>query len=125
MAAILFATDRAAADTLYVTDDTFINPNQPADNKGDRLNVVVRDAPVPRRGFAKFDISTLPSSTAVSDIDSATLRFWVKDVNAPGTIDIYLVNGAWDEMTLTPNNEPPTGATPVASISPGQGSRID
>ena len=67
------------ANTLHLTDDTFINFGQTNGNKGDRLEVTVRDSANERRGFARFDLSTLPIATTAADIDSATLRLWVKE----------------------------------------------
>ncbi len=104
------------ADTLHLTDDTFTNPSSTI-IKGDLLEVRVRDVASEKRGYAKFNISTLSSSTVAADVDSATLRFWVKDVIVGGTIELYLVNGAWDEQTLTASIAPPIGSAPFASVS--------
>ncbi len=111
-----FVNGLSYADSLHVTDDTFTNPNSTI-VKGGSLDVLVRDAAGERRGYAKFDMSTLASSTVAADVDSATLRFWVKNVITGGTIDLYLVNGAWDEQTLTASIAPAIGATPFASVS--------
>ncbi|MEQ9563552.1 MAG: DNRLRE domain-containing protein, partial [Woeseiaceae bacterium] len=112
---LTLGVQRAVANTLQLTDDSFVNFGQPASNKGDQLELSVRDTSNERRGFAKFDLSGIPSSVVAADIDSATLRLWVKDViNAGGQVDLYLVEGHWDEETLTPELVPPVAATPFA-----------
>src|SRR5689334_19699525 len=100
-AACVSAFTSASADTIHVIDDTFINLSQPTSNKGNSLELTISNASGERRGFALFDVSTLPASLASAQIESATLRFWVKSVNgAGGTLALYLVNGPWFEETL-------------------------
>ncbi len=70
----------SSADTLHITDDTFIDLSQPTTTNGDSLGIQVNDTAGVQQGFVRFDLSTLPASTVDADIDSATLRFWVKDV---------------------------------------------
>ena len=108
----------AQATTLPVTDDSFINLNQPGAEKGDRLAVTVRDVANERQGFVRFDTSLLPPLTMPSDVQNATLRLWVKTVNnAGGTIDVHAVNGPWDEDTLNAGNAPLFDPAPLASFA--------
>ena len=106
------------ADTLHLTDDTFINLGQPTTNKGDRLEVSVKNTTNRRDGYFKFDLSTLPVSTVAADIDKANLRFFVKELNnSGGSIDLHLVIGQWDETTLTPSIAPPLDPVPIGSVN--------
>lgn len=114
----VFCAPTVLADSLHLTDDSYVNFGQPNSNKGDQLELKLRDQANERRAFARFDLATLPLSTTVSDIDSATLRLWVKKVNgAGGQVDLYLVSSAWDEMTLTPSIAPTIAAAPFASLN--------
>ena len=114
----LFLANTTSAVVLPVADDSFINLNQPDGNKGTDLEVQVKDTTNARQGFVKFDLSTLPALTAPTDVESAQLRLWVKDLNnAGGDVEFYLVNGAWDEDSLTPNTAPPIAATPLATMT--------
>src|ERR1700730_12454939 len=69
-------------------------------------------------GFVRFDLSPLPAGATITQ---AFLRVFVNQVvniSAPaGTINIFEVNGAWTEGTLTANNAPPTFPTPMFTFS--------
>ncbi|MGH7484485.1 MAG: DNRLRE domain-containing protein, partial [bacterium] len=101
------------ASDLYLTDDTFINSAQPNGNKGGQLLLTVRSG---RQAFLKFNTATLPSTTSANDIDSATLRIWVKSVTTGGQLNVYAVQGSWFESSLTPTNAPPVSASSIASV---------
>ncbi|MCH7922625.1 MAG: DNRLRE domain-containing protein [Nitrospinae bacterium] len=89
------------ADTLNVTDDTYVKANQPGKNFGDKTSMKVRDGNT-RDGYAIFDLSVL--GTDEDDIDTATLRIWIRRVISAGTIDVCRVDtgdGPWSETVLT------------------------
>jgi hypothetical protein len=111
-----FVAATAAADTLHVVADSYVQLNQAGSNKGSALEVSIRESNGERRGFARFDVSTLPAALTAAEIESATLRFWVKSVSAAGTLDLYLVRGAWVEQTLVPANAPPLDSVPLARV---------
>ncbi len=68
--------------------------------------------------YIKFRLSsTLPANTPGSDVARATLKLYLRDVAAAGTIDIYVVAGAWSEKTITANNAPPLGSLIAAAVS--------
>ena len=118
LAAVVVTMPSAFATSLHLSDDSFINFNQPDTNKGNNLTIQVRDAANVRHGFAKFDLSTLPALTQDTDVESATMRIWLKDLNtAGGDVEFFIVNGTWDEQTLTANNAPALSATPFAVLS--------
>jgi len=90
--------------TVQLTDDSYINLSRPTDNYGDRDSVLVGDRK--SYGFAKFDFSTLPTTLAGSDIDKATLKLGVQNIQDDGSIDLHLVEGDWNEDTLTGGTVP-------------------
>src|SRR5262249_15274544 len=68
--------------------------------------------------YIKFKLSsTLPVGLPGSDVARATLKLFISNVVAPGTIDVYQVAGAWSENTINANNAPPLGGL-VASAVP-------
>jgi hypothetical protein len=56
--------------------------------------------------YVQFNFSTLPTGASVS---KATLRLYVDAVNKPGSFDVYELDTAWAENTLTYNTAPPLG----------------
>lgn len=108
-ALVLVLANFALADTLHPSDDSFINLNQPDGNKGDNVDLVVRNQ---RQAFVRFELSP-----ATEPISSAGLRLFVRKVNGPGTISLHLILGDWNEATLTPNTAPPIELTPFDQVS--------
>lgn len=103
------------ADTLYLTDDTFINYGQPDKTKGDKLFITARDTVNPRVAYLAFDLSTLPIPDGQANpAESATLRLWVKEVhNQGGLVEVYVNRESWYEETLTAQNPPMTNPVKV------------
>ena len=62
----------------------------------------------------RFNLAALPQNATIT---LAFLRLYVNGVmnlaGPAGTINIFEVNGAWTEGTLTPANAPPTVPTPM------------
>lgn len=109
-ACLLLLPTPGHAVTLIVTDDTFINLNNPNKNFGSRKQIKVDD-PHDIRGFAKFDLTVLGSLTS-NQIGKATLRFFLNRVKVAGSIDIERVTTDWDEGTL--DASPPPSTTPLS-----------
>ena len=59
---------------------------------------------------------TLPPTVQGSDVAKATLKLYVSNVSAPGTVDVYEAGGSWSEKTITANNAPPFG-TLIGSLN--------
>lgn len=97
--------------------DTFVSSSTPKVNDGVSPILVVQPGATT---FIKFDLSALPAGASVN---KATLRLYVDFVVKGGSFDVFPVNGAWAENTLTYNTPPPslgssaTGNTPVAITS--------
>ena len=70
--------------------------------------------------YLKFKLSpALPPATVATDLAKATLKLYVSNVGAPGTIDVYEVAGNWNEKSVTAN------AAPAAGILVNAGVQID
>jgi len=94
----------AAAQSAPVTDDTFAQPNTPAEKEGADPFLVVRGPG--SNTYLRFDLSVLPTGVTSANVSKATLRLFVSGVTTPGNFDVFLVNGVWSEKTLTFNNAP-------------------
>src|SRR5262249_12292431 len=54
--------------------------------------------------FLRFDFSTLPVGTTASQVQKATLSFFVSSVTTAGSFDLNRINGNWTEPGVTFNN---------------------
>ena len=66
--------------------------------------------------YVQFNLAGIPTNAPIS---KATLRVFVDAVADAGSFDVYQVNSAWAENTLTYNNAPAlgtsaTGGNPVS-----------
>jgi hypothetical protein len=66
----------------------------------------VKNSGATLRAFVRFDMSSLGAGPS---IDKASLRLWVQNVSAAGTIDVVPVLETWQEATLANNNAPALG----------------
>lgn len=68
------------------------------------------------RSFARFDLLALPANAV---IDSAELQLNFKTLLVgPNDVEVGRANGAWDEATVTWNNQPAiTGGGPVKTVT--------
>ena len=108
----------AFAQTLNVTDDTYTDDQNPFQPMGADPAIQVGNAGGHNQaGFVRFDLMPLPAGATVTQ---AFLRVFVNqlvNISGPGTINIFEVNGAWAEGTLTANNAPPKFPTPMFTFS--------
>lgn len=100
----------ANADTLHVRDDTYSNLSNPLQTNGTATSLFVRNIGTggERHSFLRFDISALPTGTAIA---RAHMRLWVTDVADPGPVEIRTLTAAWDESLLGASNAPAVGAS--------------
>jgi hypothetical protein len=111
------------AQTLNVTDDTYTDDQNPFSPMGADPAIRVGNAGGHNQaGFVRFDLSPLPTGATVTQ---AFLRLFVNQVvnlsGPSGTINIFELNGAWTEGTLT--TTPPKFPTPMFtfSVAPSNG----
>ena len=94
--------------------DTYVSSSTPKTNYGYSPVLVVQPGTTT---FIQFNLSAVPVGASVN---KATLRLYVDGVITGGSFDVFPVNGAWSETTLTFNTPPPslgasaTGNKPVA-----------
>ena len=107
LAAVLCVSP-AGGDTVHVSADTNINLASPMQVNGSGTSLFVRNSGAggERHTFLRFDLTTLPPDTPLSQ---ATLRLWVSAVNDDGPVEIYPVFSPWDEQTLSAATAPLLG----------------
>ena len=112
-AAFVMTTVLALSGLLFaqstLTDDTQTsNKARTADtNYGANTSLTVSST---SNAYIKFKLSsTLPAGTRGADVARATIKLYINSVSAPGKIDIYQVNDAWNESALTFNSSPALG----------------
>ena len=102
---ILSLHSLALAQSAPPSSDSYTLSSKPSMNFGTRTNLMVAQGTT---SFVQFDLSTLPSGTA---INKATLRLYVDSVSSSGSFDVDQVSSAWAEETLNYSNQPPLGAS--------------
>jgi hypothetical protein len=81
------------------SDDAFIRASSPTSNFGDLPDIDVRsDDGANRRGFVRFDLSSIPPGSSVTN---ATLYIYESDSKQDQVTYIYKVTSAWDENSVT------------------------
>ncbi len=89
--------------------DSFVSSATPKINYGSSISLVVG----PRtNAFMQFNLSGIPTGSTIS---KATLRLYVDAVVNSGSFDVYQINNAWNERTLTYDNAPSPGASATGS----------
>jgi hypothetical protein len=91
----------AVQGTLMDDSYTVSSGGQANNVQGAKATILVSPT---ANGFFQFDLSTLPSGTTSADITKATLTLFASKVTTPGTFDVKLVTGAWNESTITGHN---------------------
>ena len=96
--------------------DTYAASSSPKTNYGKGTTLVVLSGAT---SYVQFNLAGVPANAPIS---KATLRVYVDAVATAGSFDVYQLNSAWAENTLTYNNAPAlgssaTGGNPVAIAS--------
>jgi hypothetical protein len=126
VAAVALLLPEQARAQLPVTSNAYTNQYTPGTNYGGSatLGVQVR----PRTGYfsrvgdiqnsyVQFSLAPLPAGLTSSNVSNATLELFVNTVNFAGTFDVYCVDTAWSESTITYGESPTLGML-VASAVP-------
>ncbi|MGC2349449.1 MAG: DNRLRE domain-containing protein, partial [Methylocella sp.] len=113
------ASSAFAANPLNVTDDTYTDDQIPMTPLGANPAILVGNAGGHNQaGFVRFDLSPLPAGATVTQAFLRVFVHQVANISGPtGTINVFEVNGAWTEGTLTANNAPPKFPTPMFTFS--------
>lgn len=96
------------------SQDTFVSPAKPTTNYGTGNSLAVQAG----GGIAlvQFNLSSLPSGATPTQLNKANLNLFVTGFTTAGNFDIYLVNTAWNESTVTFNSAPSLGAIVVSAV---------
>src|SRR4030095_9954621 len=106
LAVLMLLPDGALAQSA-LTDDAYVSLASRNTNHGANPSLKVSSS---ENVYLKFTFSTLPANTPGSEVEKATLKFYVGKIEAAGKLDVYAVGGEWDESTITANNAPPLRA---------------
>lgn len=98
--------------SLSLTDDAWVNANDPA-NRYSATSALAVHAWGPKDGLLKFDNTAL----AGASINSATLTFYLREIAVCGSVVVYPIASNWVEETVTWNARPTIAATPAASVA--------
>jgi len=101
------------ADTisLPLTDDAFILGVRPTTNYGTWDDIFVTSYG-PKQGLVRFDAASI----AGQEVNSATLKLYLNEIAAGGTISIHAITSSWSESTVNWDNQPPAEATATAVV---------
>jgi hypothetical protein len=116
--AIILCFGALAHGQAVVTDDANTASAFPTKNLGSSFALIVTNG---ANTYIKFDLANLGQVTG-NNVSKATLVLYTDSVLASGTMDVYQVNGAWSERTITWNNAPALGnqiLSAVAVTKPG------
>ena len=102
------------AQSLPVVQDAYVVPGN-GTNFGASVNLTVGSSA--SQGLVQFDLSALPTGLTAAQVQKAALFLYVNHVNVGGTINVYVSNGSWAELTVNGTNAPAPGAV-VASLVP-------
>lgn len=85
--------------------DTFSASSTPRVNYGSYPLLAVQQG---SNAYIQFNLSSLPANASIG---KATLRLYVDAVARNGNFDVFEINSAWNESSLTYNNAPPLGSS--------------
>src|SRR5580704_9960031 len=64
--------------------------------------------------YIQFNLSSIPSGYAGTNVGKATLKLYVNAVNTAGNFNVDYVTSSWSEGTITAKSSPTLGS-PIAS----------
>jgi collagen triple helix repeat protein len=113
-AAAALAASSAYATEAVVSGDTYVSSSYPANNFGYQSNLHVNSTST---ALIVFDLSSVPSATASSQISKATLWLYVNRINSSGTVSLKPVTSTWNELAVIYNTIPALGSA-MATFTP-------
>ncbi len=114
---LLVALSGIALAQAPVSDDAYVSSATPTTLNGANPSLVVQ-APG-GSSLIRFDLSRLPAGTTSSQVTRATVRAYVTAVAGQGSFDLYRVDTAWSEKTITYNNSLALGTFSTALLNAG------
>src|SRR5207237_2284755 len=97
--------------------DTYVsNGTNAGTNFGTVKILLIQGGSTVARTYIALDLSRLPAGATSQSVTKATLRLNFVQVTTAGSFDLVLPNAAWNEATLTYNNQPTLGPVAVGGI---------
>src|SRR5436305_79007 len=93
--------------------DTFVSQTKANTNYGGNASLAVLAG---NTSLIQFNVSPLPSGVSASQLNKATLRVFVSGLSNAGSFDVVLVNGTWNENSVTYGNRPNLGNVIAAGV---------
>jgi len=119
-----FTVTPTVSENFYPTDDTFSESTNPDTNYGDDWRIGVSGiSGYLRRGYLKFDLSSVPSGYQIIDTKLHLYNLY-PNVEGYEVVVYELDNDNWDEDTLTWNNQPDHGAEIHRVVMPENGNWV-
>ena len=113
-AAAALAASSAYATEAVVSGDTYVSSSSPANNFGYQSNLHVNSTST---ALIVFDLSSVPSATASSQISKATLWLYVNRINSSGAVSLTPVTSPWSELAVIYSTIPALGSA-MATFTP-------
>src|SRR5450631_3174558 len=103
LAALLLAPAGAWAAGANTIADTYVSSTAPASNFGTATAINIGGG---NTALIQFDLSGLPAGLAATNINKATMTFYVNTAAIAGAVDIAQVTSAWTESGVNNGNRP-------------------
>jgi hypothetical protein len=112
-AAVSSSITRAQEAALPLTDDTFVNGNAPSASFGLTAEPLYVHSYGPKHTLLRFDAAALAGQSVLE----ATLRVYLRSLNAAGSIGVHAITTAWSERTATWATRPTFEPEALASLA--------
>jgi len=108
--------------TLNPSDDAHVYAYDSGSNYGSSEYVYVSgDSTFTYYGYIKFDLSSIPSGSAIVSAKLRLYGFYFYDAGT-GNLEVYRVTGSWSESSITWDNKPGDAGSPTDTVAvPGSG----
>jgi hypothetical protein len=113
-AAAALAASSAYATEAVLSGDTYVSSSYPVNNFGYQSNLHVDPTST---ALIVFDLSSVPSATASSQISQATLWLYLNRISSSGAVSLKPVTSTWSELAVTYNTIPALGSA-MATFTP-------
>jgi len=98
------------------SQDTFISAAKSTVNYGSNASLVVQSGNGGNT-LLQFNLASLPTGISASQVNNARLRLFVSGFTSAGTFDVYLLNGSWNESTVTYSTAPALGSLVISNVN--------
>ena len=96
------------------SDDAYVNAASATTNFGKAGTLNLESGS--QTSFIRFDLTAVPTGYTGSQVAKATLKLYVNALTTPGSFNVDLVAGTWNERTITYNLQPAITSTLASSV---------